>query len=136
MTSKNGRKQDFIYESFDEIDDETNETNKNKRFKYLYSNVIVVPEDSGEEDQCSDDGNNDKTIVDQCSYDDKGENYDDVDNEEFNSISNILNLIEHPIDDGDKEESASLLDISKGWFNVTSTGMNELKNMIIKCLPS
>ena len=69
----------------------------------MYVNVIVVQEDSGEEDQYSDDGDNDKIIVDQCSYDDEDENYDDGDYEEFNSILNILNLIE------DEEESASLL---------------------------
>ena len=67
----------------------------------MYVNAIVVQEDSGEEDQCSDDGDNDKTIVDQCYYDDEGKNYDDVDYEEFNSTLNILNLIEDPIDDGD-----------------------------------
>ena len=69
----------------------------------MYVNAIVVQEDSGEEDQYSDDGDNDKIIVDQCSYDDEDENYDDGDYEEFNSILNILNLIE------DEEESASLL---------------------------
>ena len=49
------------------------------------------------------------------------------------AILNILNSIEDSIDDGD---GTSLLDISKDWFDISASGMDELQRMIVRCLPS
>ena len=54
-------------------------------------------------------------------------------NFDMEAILNILNSIEDSIDDGD---GTSLLDISKDWFDISGSGMDELQRMIVRCLPS
>ena len=77
------------------------------------SNVIVVQEDSEEEDQCSYDVEND----DKYSNDDNTEIFN------MDDILNILNSIEDSIDDGDENEGTSLLDISKDWFDISGAAV-------------
>ena len=90
------------------------------------SNAILVQEDGEEEEeQCSyDDGN-----------DDKYPNHDNTEHFDMEAILNILNSIEDSIDDDDGD-GPSLLDISKDWFDISASGMDELQRMIVRCLPS